>query len=81
VRGEGIIGLPHAFLAAGARGAVVTLWRIDDEAAASFMQEFYRRLHEGDSPAEALAMVRRERIAASHSDPAHWAPFVLVGGL
>ncbi|MGH8495578.1 MAG: CHAT domain-containing protein [Gammaproteobacteria bacterium] len=81
VRGEGIIGLSHAFLAAGARGAVVTLWRIEDEAAARFMQHFYRRLHEGESPAEALLAVRRERISADDSDPAHWAPFVLVGGL
>jgi CHAT domain-containing protein len=81
VRGEGIVGLPHAFLAAGARGAVVTLWRIDDQAAAGFMQRFYRRLHAGDSPAEALLAVRREQIAARGSHPAHWAPFVLVGGI
>lgn len=81
VRGEGIIGLSHAFLAAGARGAVVTLWRIEDEAAAEFMQGFYARLHDGSSPAEALLAVRRERIAAAGSDPADWAPFILVGGL
>jgi hypothetical protein len=80
VRGEGIIGLPHAFLAAGALGALVTLWRIDDEAAAGFMQRFYSRLHEGDSPAEALLSVRRQLIAIRGSHPAHWAPFVLVGG-
>ncbi|MBA3564879.1 MAG: CHAT domain-containing protein [Gammaproteobacteria bacterium] len=50
VRGEGIIGLPHAFLAAGARGALVTLWRIDDEATAVFMQHFYRQVHQCDAP-------------------------------
>lgn len=81
VRGEGIIGLSHAFLSAGARGAVVTLWRIEDEAAAEFMQRFYQRLRDGHSPAEALLAVRRERIAADGSDPARWAPFILVGGL
>ena len=80
VRGEGIIGLSHAFLSAGARGAVVTLWRIDDAATAEFMQRFYQRLRIGDSPVQALLSVRRERLAAG-SHPARWAPFVLVGGL
>ena len=34
VRGEGVIGLPHAFLSAGAQAVVVTLWRVRDRAAA-----------------------------------------------
>ncbi|HUO82255.1 MAG TPA: CHAT domain-containing tetratricopeptide repeat protein [Gammaproteobacteria bacterium] len=80
VRGEGIIGLPHAFLAAGARGAVVTLWRIDDEAAAGFMRDFYRQLRAGCTAADALLAVRRQRLAAG-DDAARWAAFVLVGGI
>lgn len=83
VRGEGIIGLPHAFLAAGARGVLVTLWRIGDRSAADFMGDFYRELHGGTSPAEALMVVRRRWIASggAAAHPAHWAPFVLVGGM
>lgn len=79
VRGEGVVGLSHAFLAAGARGTVVTLWRIEDAAAAEFMQDFYTKLSGNVAPAEALRQVRREWIA-SGAHPAHWAPFVLVGG-
>lgn len=83
VRGEGIIGLPHAFLAAGARGVLVTLWRIGDESAAEFMGEFYRELHEGRSPAEALRVVRNTWIRGGgpSAHPSRWAPFVLVGGI
>ena len=81
VRGEGIIGLSHAFLAAGARGAVVTLWRIDDAATAEFMGRFYGRLRSGDSPSQALLSARREQLGADGSHPARWAPFVLVGGM
>jgi CHAT domain-containing protein len=82
VRGEGIIGLPHAFLSAGARGALVTLWRVDDRATAGLMRDFYRELQAGRPAAEALRLARRHRIgsgeAAAH--PSYWAPFILVGG-
>lgn len=83
VRGEGVIGLPHAFLSAGARGTLVTLWRIADRSTAEFMGDFYRELSAGRSPSEALLTVRTAWLADStrSSHPAHWAPFVLVGGM
>ncbi len=83
VRGEGVFGLPHAFLAAGAGGVVVTLWRVGDRSAGDFMRDFYRALRTGLTPAAALLAVRRERLAAGGpmAHPARWAPFVLVGGL
>ena len=83
VRGEGVIGLPHAFLAAGARGVVVTLWRIGDRSAADFMRDFYRHLRAGQSAAAALLAVRREHLAAHDvsAHPSRWAPFVLVAAL
>ena len=83
VRGEGIVGLPHAFLAAGARGTIVTLWRIADRSAADFMRDYYRALASGRSPSAALLAVRQAWLADSSRSrhPAHWAPFVLVGGL
>jgi CHAT domain-containing protein/Tfp pilus assembly protein PilF len=82
-RGEGVIGLPHAFLAAGARGAVVTLWRVEDRYAAEFMEEFYQAVAGGAAPAAALQSVRRRWAAdpGPRSHPARWAAFVLVGGL
>jgi CHAT domain-containing protein len=82
VRGEGVIGLAHAFLAAGARRTVVTLWSVADRPAAAFMTEFYRELHRGESAATALLTVRRRWAGAAGeaiSHPAHWAPFILVG--
>lgn len=82
VRGEGVIGLPHAFLTAGARAVVVTLWRVEDRASADYMTAFYRELRAGRSPAEALQRVRREWIAGGgpNAHPSRWAPFILVGG-
>lgn len=78
VRGEGVIGLPFAFLAAGARGVVVTLWRVHDREAADVMHDFYAALRAGSTPADALLSVRRAH--AARGDPAAtWAAFVLVG--
>ncbi len=83
VRGEGIVGLPHAFLAAGARGAVVALWRVEDRSAADFMREFYRRLSDGAAPAEALRDLRKSWMSdrGERSHPSRWASFIQVGGI
>lgn len=81
VRGEGVIGLPYAFLAAGAHAVVVSLWRVDDRSTSEFMTDFYGRLRSGLSPAEALQATRQAwlRRAGDESHPERWAAFVLVG--
>jgi CHAT domain-containing protein len=50
VRGEEVLGLGRALLAAGARAVVVTLWAIDDVSAALLMTEFHRRRAEMSTP-------------------------------
>jgi CHAT domain-containing protein len=42
--GEGYIGLAHAFLQAGARSLLVSLWQVDEEATSLLMTRFYRNL-------------------------------------
>jgi tetratricopeptide (TPR) repeat protein len=79
-RGAGVLGLAHAFVLAGASRLVVSLWPVDDEAAARTMEAFYAEMRAGRGPAEALA-IARHRVAASssHREPFDWAPFVLIG--
>ncbi len=79
--GEGLVGLTHGFLAAGASSVAATLWQVDDRATAEVMAGLYRNLLQEDlSPAAAL---RRSQLAVLHQrrwrDPYYWAPFVLVG--
>lgn len=80
MRGEGVVGLTHAFLSAGARGVVASLWKVEDRATAAFMETWYRRLADGVPPARAL---REARVASFGADapPSVWAGFVLVGGI
>jgi CHAT domain-containing protein len=82
LRGEGVIGFPHAFLEAGARGVVMSLWRVDDQVAARYMEDFYRELRAGRTPSDAMLVIRQRRIQSggTSAHPSQWAPFVLVGG-
>jgi CHAT domain-containing protein/tetratricopeptide (TPR) repeat protein len=81
IEGEGLEGLTRAFMVAGARRVVVSLWQVHDRATAELMERFYRdMLTEGLAPAAALrsaqlAMVRDPRWQA----PFYWAAFVLEG--
>ena len=78
-RGEGVLGLPRIFFCAGARSVLLTLWRINDESAAKFMNLFYRYLSEGNDKAQALRLAKLEMINTKFSHPFYWAAFVLNG--
>lgn len=80
-RGEGVLGLPRAVLAAGARSVLVSLWKVNDQSAAGLMTAFYRELLARDLPAhEALAGAKRLLLQSEETrSPFHWAPFVLNG--
>ncbi len=78
VRGEGVVGLSRAFITAGSRSVVHTLWPVEDRFTAGLMERFFAGLGRGESKAAALAHAR----LAALEDGAHphfWAPFVLVG--
>jgi CHAT domain-containing protein len=44
VKGEGYVGFAHAFLQAGARSLLVSLWPVEDQATSLIMQRFYGHL-------------------------------------
>jgi CHAT domain-containing protein/tetratricopeptide (TPR) repeat protein len=85
VEGEGVFALSRAFLAAGARRVVASLWPVDDASTAALMGAFYERLAAGrrsGRPDYALALrdARREvRERREWAAPYYWAPFVVTG--
>ena len=44
VKGEGIVGMTRAFLYAGAKSVVVSLWKVDDRATAALMEKYYLKV-------------------------------------
>jgi len=57
--GDGIPGLPRAFLRAGAHGVVATLWPVEDVSETQFSVDFYRRFAAYGDAAQALAETQR----------------------
>lgn len=77
---EEVSGLSRAFLYAGARRVVATLWNVDDRATTELMIRFYRALwKEGLPPAEALRKAQVEMRKTEWAAPPFWAGFVIQG--
>lgn len=78
LQGDEVIGLPRAFLGAGAAAVVVSLWLVQDETTVILMTHWYHRLSEGIGRAAALRAAQQE-LRKLYPHPYYWAPFILVG--
>ncbi len=82
LRGEGVVGMMRAFMYAGARSLLVSLWPVQDKPTADFMPKFYGYLKAGRPKNEALRQAKLEFIRSETDGLRHpyfWAPFVLSG--
>jgi CHAT domain-containing protein len=78
-RGEDYATLARAFLFAGARNVIATLWPIEDEGAAELADRFYEHLRQSGA-AQALALAQRETIRDErYRLPFYWAGYELSG--
>jgi CHAT domain-containing protein len=75
---DDLLGLMRAFLYAGARSLLLSLWNVNDVSTTALMADFYRRWQEGTDKSTALraAMLR---LREDYPNPFYWAPFLLVG--
>jgi CHAT domain-containing protein len=84
VAGEGILGLRRAFHLAGAEVLVTSLWPVEDEATAEWMDAFYSAMwRDGQDPARAarsasLSTRALRQAAGLSAHPAYWAAFVVA---
>lgn len=78
---EGIANLSKAFILAGARTVVSTLWQVDDSSSLFLMRRFYAHLLEKRSVAFALAAAKRDmlRTYGRTAIPYQWAGFTIEG--
>ena len=80
VKSEGVVGIARAFLAAGARSVLASLWAISDEATMEFMKSFYQHLTDGETTSVALHQAMNTlRNSEKFCAVKYWAPFVLIG--
>ncbi|MFF2043572.1 CHAT domain-containing protein [Kitasatospora sp. NPDC058170] len=76
--GDGLRGLPAAFLLAGARAVVGCLWPVRTETATSFFAALYRALAAGRGPLEAFRLAQTET-RAHHPQYRDWGAFTYSG--
>lgn len=76
--GEGVYGLQRAFLLAGARNVIMSLWKVDDKATQELMSAFYSAWLEGKDKSTAFHDAQLQ-IRAKYGHPFFWGGFVLVG--
>lgn len=87
-RGEDYATLTRAFLNAGARNVIATLWRVEDRGAGEFAARFYRELTSAGGGLEAGLSRLAEVLSRTQRDmlrepvfaaPFYWAGFRLTG--
>ena len=77
---EGVTSLANAFLVAGSRTVVATLWSVQDNFTTEFMERFYQHLAQGEDKASALREAKMDFLAKHPgAPPIDWAAFILVG--
>jgi hypothetical protein len=80
--GQGLIGFQTAFMAAGARSVLLSLWRVPDEPTAAFMNAFYEALWIKRVPNESEALRIAQNTVRSNpafANPVNWGAWVLIG--
>lgn len=80
--GEGVMSLSRAFLYAGCKSVIMTLWAVEDKAGSELMISFYEYLSKGYSKDKAMQLAKIDYIKhspASKSHPYYWAAYVPIG--
>ncbi len=75
--GEGVFGLQRAFLVAGADNVLISLVKINDQAARRFMNLYYEQLRLHEDPQDAFFNAR-SIFKEENKNPYNWGAYILV---
>jgi CHAT domain-containing protein len=76
--GDGVYGLQRAFMTAGAKNVIMSLWSVDDATTSLLMRTFYREWTNGANKGDALKKAELE-VKKQYPDPYYWGAFVMLG--
>lgn len=76
--GEGVYGLQRAFIVAGAKTLIMSMFKVNDEATQKLMVKFYKRWLETGNKRKAFVDAKKE-IRTEYHDPIYWGSFIMIG--
>lgn len=78
--GDEMIGLPRAFIYAGAPSVIASLWNVNDISTSMLMKGLYRSMKNGTDKAESLRSTQVALIKdGNYHHPYYWGAFILIG--
>jgi CHAT domain-containing protein len=75
---DSVSGLSKAFIQAGAKDIIISLWSVDDQATKELMSSFYRQIKESKDYAKALKFAKLKMIEEG-KHPFYWGAFIVSG--
>jgi CHAT domain-containing protein len=76
--GEGVYGLQRAFLVAGAKVLIMSMFKVDDDATQKLMLKFYQKwLNSGNLRVSFIDAKKELRV--EYPEPIYWGAFMMIG--
>jgi CHAT domain-containing protein len=76
--GEGVIGLQRAFMIAGAKSVIMSLWKVDDASTQKLMTLFYTNWIKNKMSKSDAFYAAKIEMKKTYLQPYYWAGFVLL---
>jgi CHAT domain-containing protein len=76
--GEGVYGLQRAFLVAGAKVLIMSIFKVDDDATQKLILSFYRKWLTTGNMRQSFIDAKKE-LRVDYPDPIYWGAFMMIG--
>lgn len=76
--GEGVYGLQRAFLVAGAKVLIMSMFKVDDDATQKLILNFYRKWLITNNLRQSFVSAKKE-LRLDYPQPIYWGAFMMIG--
>jgi len=76
--GEGVYGLQRAFMVAGAKVLIMSMFKVDDEATQKLILNFYRKWLATNNLRQSFVDAKKE-LRVEYPEPIFWGAFMMIG--